>query len=310
MKIRHLKYAEIDKSKWDATVANSIQERVYGMSWYLDAATNHSWEALVANDYEWVMPLPVKKWYLGIQTIYQPVLCQQLGVFGKPTSPELIADFFKAIPGYYAEVVFSLNSENVVAPIDGFQCQTKTNLELELNTPYELIYKGFQKGVKSAIRKGAQQLTLSETVDITGLITFYREVMQERLGLKPAVYERIEAVLTTLQQHKAGLLVEARDSAGTLVGANFFAVSHGRIINLFGTSNEQGRKLEAMHNMVHFAIERFASNPFVLDFEGSEIPAIKAFFESFGAKNRPFVACSRLQVSTALKAIRIARKIL
>jgi hypothetical protein len=233
-----------------------------------------------------------------------------LGIFGKLTSPDLISDFFKAIPNAYAEVVFSLNSENVIEPINGYHFQTKNNLELELNKPYEMIYKGFQKGVRSAIKKGIQNLVLSESVNIKGLISFYREVMQARLELKPAVYEGIEAVLSALWQHNSGFVVEARDKAGTLVGANFFAVYQGRIINLFGTSNHQGRKLEAMHNMVHFAIERFSCKPYVFDFEGSDIPAIRAFFESFGGSNRPFMACSREHVSPIFAAMKTVGKLL
>jgi hypothetical protein len=52
--------------------------------WHLDR-TAVVWDALVWGDYEFVMPLPVrKKW--GIQYVYQPLFCQQLGIFPKPSN--------------------------------------------------------------------------------------------------------------------------------------------------------------------------------------------------------------------------------
>jgi hypothetical protein len=79
MKIRHLKHSEIDLQKWDSCVQNAANALVYAESWYLDIVSPH-WEALVADDYEYVMPLPVKRKF-GIPFLVQPPLSQQLGVF-------------------------------------------------------------------------------------------------------------------------------------------------------------------------------------------------------------------------------------
>ena len=52
------------------------------MLWYLDIV-HENWDALMEDDYERVMPMPVitKNW--RISYIFQPFFVQQLGVFSK-----------------------------------------------------------------------------------------------------------------------------------------------------------------------------------------------------------------------------------
>ena len=79
--IHYIEHKDIDFEKWDACVANSFNRLIYGFSWYLDVVCD-DWDALVLNDYEAVFPLPKrKKW--GIEYVYHPFFCQQLGVFSK-----------------------------------------------------------------------------------------------------------------------------------------------------------------------------------------------------------------------------------
>ena len=79
--IQYIENKNINFKKWDACIASSFNRLIYGFSWYLDVVCD-DWDALVLNDYEGVFPLPKrKKW--GIDYIYQPFFCQQLGVFSK-----------------------------------------------------------------------------------------------------------------------------------------------------------------------------------------------------------------------------------
>ena len=79
--IRYVKYADIDKSLWDKAIEKASNGLPYAYSWYLDVMAGR-WDALIAGDYLYIMPLPYNKKLLGVRQVYQPHFTQQLGVFG------------------------------------------------------------------------------------------------------------------------------------------------------------------------------------------------------------------------------------
>ena len=109
MQIQHLQHKHIDFKKWDDTILSSANHLGYAYSWYLNIVSP-GWEALVTDDYEFVMPLPVKRKY-KIPYLVQPVLTQQLGIFSKEEiNDEVIQLFIKNIPYYSYEL--NMNERN------------------------------------------------------------------------------------------------------------------------------------------------------------------------------------------------------
>ena len=107
--IQYIAYNNLDYEKWDKCIIGSVNGSVYAKSWYLDIVCEQ-WDALVLNDYEAVIPLPKrKKW--GLTYIYQPLMCQQLGVFHKQES-YCVDDFISAIPKEILHFNFNLNTHN------------------------------------------------------------------------------------------------------------------------------------------------------------------------------------------------------
>jgi len=96
MPIRHLTHKEINQKKWDTAIDQAVNGQSYAYAWYLDCVAEN-WDALVADDYAYIMPLPWNAKWLGVKQIYQPIFTQQLGIFGKekPTK-EIILSFLKA----------------------------------------------------------------------------------------------------------------------------------------------------------------------------------------------------------------------
>ena len=78
--IQYLPHAQINKTKWDACIAAAPNGLIYAHSWYLDEIIE-TWDALVMNDYESVMPLPYRKKY-GVLYLFHPPFVAQLGLFG------------------------------------------------------------------------------------------------------------------------------------------------------------------------------------------------------------------------------------
>src|SRR3972149_10763281 len=98
--IHYLKHNEIDKQKWDNCIDTCVNNIIYAYSWYLDIVCP-DWNALVKNDYEYIMPLTAGKKY-GIEYLYPPYFAQQLGVFSKEKiSQEFVEEFLNSIPSDY-----------------------------------------------------------------------------------------------------------------------------------------------------------------------------------------------------------------
>jgi len=77
--IKYVPYQELNFSKWDRCIDTAYNREIYAYSWFLDSVTNH-WDALVENDYDKVMPLPVSS-FMGKSFIYQPLMAPELGIF-------------------------------------------------------------------------------------------------------------------------------------------------------------------------------------------------------------------------------------
>jgi hypothetical protein len=82
--LKYLKRNDIDPVLWNACIESNEYYIPYARFEYLDALCNGSWGALVKGRYEAVFPLPYRKKWGLIPYVYQPVFCQQLGVFGNP----------------------------------------------------------------------------------------------------------------------------------------------------------------------------------------------------------------------------------
>ena len=60
MAISYLQQHKIDKEKMDIAVQSHRATASFALSWYLDASCDN-WDALIADDYTAVMPLPYRK---------------------------------------------------------------------------------------------------------------------------------------------------------------------------------------------------------------------------------------------------------
>ena len=86
--IRIIKRRDLDLQKYDSCIDESLQSRIFAFSWYLDIAVEQ-WEVAVLNDYEAVMPLPVRQKF-GISYVYPPFWILELGIFSKEPIDESV----------------------------------------------------------------------------------------------------------------------------------------------------------------------------------------------------------------------------
>jgi hypothetical protein len=59
-------------------------------------------------------------------------------------------------------------------------------------------------------------------------------------------------------------------------------------VYLFSALSQEGKEKQVASLLLNTIIEEYASTNKILDFEGSQLPGIKNFFKSFGAKKESY----------------------
>jgi hypothetical protein len=60
MQLHYLTHNKIDFAKWDMQLASCSNTLIYAQSIYLNTLCK-SWDAIVTEDYTYIMPIPIKK---------------------------------------------------------------------------------------------------------------------------------------------------------------------------------------------------------------------------------------------------------
>jgi len=282
MHIQHLTRKEIDSQKWDTAIDQAVNGQSYAYIWYLDCVAEN-WDALVSDDYAYIMPLPWNAKWLGVKQIYQPIFTQQLGVFGEKKPDEaIITAFLKAIPAEFKYILTHLNEENAVKNLTNFTINLRRNMLLDLSGSHEVLHKNFRKSLRQRIRKGKKELHFSiNKTSPEDLVAYYQKHLNHKVGLADSTYKRVLKLMKTALALGKGNIYSAHFADDSFATGIFFAESHNRMIQLFGPSVPAGKKVNAKHFLLDAIIEHFAESGKILDFEGSEIPPIAEFFRGF-----------------------------
>lgn len=114
--IKRLKYHEIDFDKYNASIENSLQNSDYAKREFLDIVTGKSWELIIYDDYEAVMPVPLIVKF-GFKIVLMPKLCQQLGIFSNQDSVYINNLFYNYLTKNYIVLFYAFNGNNEVSNI-------------------------------------------------------------------------------------------------------------------------------------------------------------------------------------------------
>ena len=278
--IKYLKNNEINKTKWDETIKKSRSQVIYGYSWYLDNVFP-GWHALVENDYETIMPLPVKK-KLCISYVFQPFLSQQLGIFStKKISTAKIAEFFDNIPQHIKLLNINLNITNYNLPPD-LKIKWKTNLILCLNKPYEELFKNYHRIRKRSIKKAYdEKLKVTEKIDIKTFLNFVKKNLPYNVRLSKTQYKTAERLYEYLKINNKLNLAACISSDELIYGVLAAIVTDHRVTLSLFASNTEGKNKNAPSLLIDYFIRKFSNKEIILDFAGSSVENIKFFFKTF-----------------------------
>ena len=306
MKILHLRHNEIDRTRWDATIAHSLCDLPYAYSWYLDVVCP-LWEALATDDYAYVMPLPLKKKW-GISYLIHPIWVQQLGVFSsQEVTTEIFSAFRRRIP--YLVYDFNINYLNKFV-VTSTRC-TLTNLIVPHNKDIDTIRKSYNSNTKRNISKAQKAgLTIRE-VKIEEFVSLWKsENSTMRWDLHTTIHPLVKecimhnAQCTIIDPHcntcssKIGWQFKPHlfgvYKEGKLIASLFGMQTRKRFVYLIPVSNQAGKEHSAMFLLVDYILENICCpHGLTFDCEGSMIEGVARFYRGFGAEEQPYGSISR-----------------
>lgn len=269
--IRRLQYKEIDFSKYQKCVDRSLQRNIYADRKILDTLCE-TWELLVYDDYDFVMPVPIKK-KLGFKIVLMPLFCQQLGVFGKTKNEQIERQFLDFLQKNYNVFSYSFNFHNVFLPA----LTMKKNYFIS-KQEYPSLRKNYFKGRKSTV-KTAQYLSCNE-VKREEVLSFIRANFR---GLeKEKDLDKFFRYIEFLDDKKQ-LKIFASFKEDALTNLAIVIDKQNRY-SLLGLINDDHYKLD---NGASFLIDRILQENIregSFDFMGGNLRGIEVFFKSFGSE--------------------------
>jgi hypothetical protein len=300
--IQYLPHKTINKLQWDATVNESINNMIYCHSWFLDIVSP-GWDALVLDDYKALMPLTWKSKF-GLKYIFKPMFIQQLGVFGKEISSELVNLFLSNIPSHFRLADIVLNELNI-PDCQKFKTKTFSNYKLIIEEPYEKIQLNYNRNCNRNIKK-ARLSGYTFTKKITPIELF--KLITNKVNDKSYSLNEDEEILFNKLidyslKNRKGEIVGLRDADRNVVAAGFYLFSNDRLIFLLCGSGEKGKANEAMYMLVDEQIKRNSGKFKQYDFSGSNIPGIAYFNSTFGATPYSYYLVSINKLSLPMKLI-------
>lgn len=278
--IRKVKNKDIDFSKYQQCIESSVQRNFYAKKDILNALCE-DWELLVYGDYEFVMPIPIRK-KLGLKIVVMPLFCQQLGIFGFEKNNQVEEEFLNYFQKNYRILFYSFNAHNSFSE----DFNTKKNYFIP-KTEYSFLRKSYFKGRKSTV-KTAQYLDFKE-VELSGVSDFIRNNFK---GLeKEKDLDKLFEYLHFLnEEKKLELCGSFKEDHLTNVA---ILINDDGSFALLGLVNDEKYKQD---NGASFLIDRILKDHIQdksFNFMGGTIRGLEVFFKSFGAELQEYAIIER-----------------
>ncbi len=275
---------KIDQAKWNACIEQSASPLIYAKTFYLDYLAD-DWHGLVMGDYDCVMPVPWRKKYFIRYTYHVPFI-QQLGLFGQ-LSNFAESQCLQALQRFCKYGDYAFNFCNGSPTKD---CILKNNFILELSS-YTVISENYSPDLRQNLKKASNHDLTYKTVSHEKSIDIFYELYHAKT---PHVSKETFSNFKKLSDHlnvsgnvHCREVINAKNETAAIA---LFLQDGNRLYNMMNSTPDTGRKISANHFLMDKVLEEFCSKNLVFDFEGSDIPGIKSFYENFGATLQPYTS--------------------
>lgn len=289
--IRYLKHSEINPEKWNQIVRNSLFSTVFAEYELLDLLTNSgTWDALVSDDYEAVMPLPTRKKGV-LKYVYTPFFIPQMGIFAKESlTPDAVDLFLEEVARHYVLADILLNEKN--------PCTTPTAFvshSLSLQHPYNELYSNYHENTKRNIKTGNKSqchVTAGEESVSDIISLFQRNRGQgDEVHFREDDYERLQRIANYLLEHNLLDIYGVRTADGQLAAGALFVKDGNRRWFWFSGRDNRLSECKPMFLLLDAYIRDHAESALQLDFNGSSNENVARLYRGFGGTpySIPFV---------------------
>lgn len=290
MDIRRLAREEIEKARFNGCVHYAPNGNVFGYMWYLDFVAK-DWEALVEGNYQSVFPLVHRPGRLIGKELYQPKMMRELGIYSvKALSSARIRAFLDAIPDEYRYIDITLNERNRPPEDTDFTVSEKTNFQLLLNEPYEVLARRYSSGLIERLQRAEEAGLLPVTnIKPEAIADFYRKHTTEKDQVE-RTFHALQRIMYNVLHRGQGFATAIKDTDENLCAVNFYIFSHGKMVSLVPVASPYGREYGALELMTDLALRSNENRPLLLDFNTeTEAP----FARDFGAQPNAYYQIKR-----------------
>lgn len=276
--LKYIHRDEIDDDKWEDCISTAANSRFYAHIFHLDRSAEN-WDALIFEDYKFIMPLPLKKRW-GFSFVYQPLFTQQLGIF--PNPPKEIAQlFYDELNRRFRYVDTQFNSENIIGN-ETPDATERQNFLLSLYYNYPSIKRNYSKNtIRNLVKAHHNNLHLVPGIRLEEYMDFKAKNVQGVITKKDL--QHLKSIVAFGQYKGFGEIYGVYSEENKLCAAAYFCRWKNRVILMNAASGSLGKELGGMYFLIDSFIQNNAEKNFLLDFEGSTIPGLARFYSGFGA---------------------------
>lgn len=267
MPIKFIPYQELNFSKWDSCINTSRNSEIYANSWFLDSVIDR-WDAIVENDYEKVMPLPVRK-FLGRPVVYQPVMVPQLGIFSPGiVDKETIKKFTTELLKRYNYFEFPCNKFfETDKPFARFKL--KPSFDLDLIAPYGKTASKYAKEVKQKIISAENSgFFVSKGLVPNEIINFHRNLKWPYFtSFGDLFYNKLRRLISVTIQNKTGETFGVYSKENNICALGFVIKTLDRIVLYLLAADKTGVKNNCTFLLIDHIIKLHSEKDLTLRFE-------------------------------------------
>ena len=262
---------QLDLTAYKSCILRSTRPEIYAMPEYLNGLAEH-WGVLVKGAYEAVMPIPFKVKF-GFKRVYQPIMIQRLGVFASVSTDE--TPFYRKLRQLSPFIDYTATH----VP-NRYHSDPKDNYYISLEDIRGHLTKHWNSNRLRDLKK-------SKKYSITTNIQHLHEVEVSAYQHLSGTYADFSKLWPRFQKElsysdlvkRLTLIIEGVTHASLLYG-----VLDKRLYYLLPELlTTEARKIGLGTRMIYELIQAHISTVKVLDFEGSNVPGVSRFYQSFGS---------------------------
>jgi len=278
--------------------------------YWLDAVSSGRWDVLISvdNEDQIIAFMPVffkKKW--GFSAIYTPLLTPFSGIWFtqnltgekkatiQSNKRQIIQNLVDQIP---ASDYFRINfhySFDMWLPFYNKKFKQTTQYTYQLNgiKSKESIWDGFKSSLKNKIKKAEKEYVVSCTDNIESLYELQRaNFIKQRIKV-PFDITYLATIDKAISDHRKIFIV--KDRYQNIVAAQYLVWDRITAYNLLLAIDEKHKNMGVGPLVLWHSIQHASDFVDVYDFEGSMLPGVQSFFESFGGTPMPYYQIYRIQ---------------